>query len=109
MSSKAFARILRAAPALKKDLAPVSEPPGSSLSTLTLLLFAFLGGVILNVMPCVLPVLSIKLLGLVKQAGHAHPRIVRHSLLSAAGIIASFLVLAGIAVAANAGGRAAGW
>ncbi len=60
-------------------------------------------------MPCVLPVLSIKLLGLVQQSGHAYSRIARNSLLSAAGIITSFLGLGAIAVAAKAGGRAVGW
>jgi suppressor for copper-sensitivity B len=60
-------------------------------------------------MPCVLPVLSIKLLGLVKQSGHAHSLIARNSLLSAAGIVVSFLGLGAIAVTAKEGGRAVGW
>ncbi len=85
------------------------ERPGRAFHGDSILLLAFLGGIILNVMPCVLPVLSVKLLGLINQAGHTRRTIARNSLLSAAGIIASFLVLALVAVLANAGGRAVGW
>jgi len=110
-SGKTDDQIRRAAPVVVKNLLPVSETPAPlrSLSIATLLLLAFCGGIILNVMPCVLPVLSIKLLGLVKQSGHAHALIARNSLLSAAGIVASFLGLGALAVAAKEGGRAVGW
>jgi suppressor for copper-sensitivity B len=110
-AQKSDADILRGAPKVVKNLLPVNEAPAAQtpLSLLTLLLFAFFGGLILNVMPCVLPILSIKLLGLVQQSGHAHPVIVRNSLLSAAGILTSFLALGGVAVAAKIGGRAVGW
>jgi len=110
-SGKTDDQIQRAAPLVVKKLLPVSEAPAPprSLSIMTLLLLAFGGGIILNVMPCVLPVLSIKLLGLVKQSGHAHALIARNSLLSAAGIVASFLGLGALAVAAKEGGRAVGW
>ncbi len=57
-------------------------------------LFAFLGGVILNVMPCVLPVISLKIFGFVQQAGDDRARILRMGLVYAAGIMASFLVIA---------------
>ena len=57
---------------------------------------ALLGGLILNLMPCVLPVLSLKLLSVVGQGGARAPREVRVGFLaSAAGILVSFLVLAG--------------
>jgi len=104
-------QIRRAAPAVRKNLLPVAEAPAPprSLSIAMLLLLAFCGGIILNVMPCVLPVLSLKLLGLVKQSGHAHALIARNALLSAAGIVASFLGLGAISVAAKEGGRAVGW
>jgi len=103
--------IERTAPVVAKNPVPLAEPPPARrpLSTVALILLAFAGGLLLNVMPCVLPVLSIKLLGLVQQAGHARRLIWRNAVLSAAGIIASFLGLGVVAVAAKAGGRAVGW
>ncbi len=74
-----------------------------------LLLFAVLGGVVLNLMPCVFPVLSIKAIGLVEQA-KKHPRTVRtKGLVFAAGVIVSMLTLAGILLILRAGGDAIGW
>jgi len=110
-TEKSDESIQRAAPTVVKNLMSIAETPAAPnpLSLSALLLLAFFGGLLLNVMPCVLPVLSIKLLGLVKQAGHAHDLIVRNSLLSAAGIITSFLALGMVAVFAKAGGRAVGW
>jgi len=101
--------IMRSAPVVRKDAWPSSEKQGAPLSTLTLLLFAFLGGLLLNVMPCVLPVLSIKLLGLLQHSGQARATIVRNALASAAGIIGSFMALALAAIAARNTGHAIGW
>ena len=85
-------------------LAPTSE---NGLGTI--LLLAVLGGLILNLMPCVLPVLSIKLLGVVKHGG-GNGRQVRLSFMaSALGIITSFLVLAGSLIALKNAGMAVGW
>ena len=67
------------------------------------LLFAFLGGLILNAMPCVLPVLSLKILGLVEQSGDSPKVIWRHGLIYTAGVLASFLVFAIILVALQQG------
>ncbi len=73
------------------------------------LLLALLGGLILNLMPCVLPVLSLKLLNLVGHGG-APPGTVRAGFLAtAAGIVFSFLVLAASAVAVKALGMSIGW
>lgn len=78
-------------------------------SLLTILGLAILGGLILNLMPCVLPVLSIKLLSVIKH-GDSDPRTVRLSFLaSAAGILTAFLVLAGTLVALKSGGALVGW
>ncbi len=72
-------------------------------------LLAFLGGIVLNLMPCVFPVLSIKVLSLVKHSGYG-PALVRlNGLAYAAGVIGSFLVLAGILLAVRAGGAEVGW
>ncbi|MDP9084679.1 MAG: thioredoxin family protein [Pseudomonadota bacterium] len=74
-----------------------------------LLLFALLGGLILNLMPCVFPVLSIKAMGLVEQAKR-HPATVRaKGAAFAAGVIGSMLGLAGALLALRAGGEQIGW
>lgn len=80
---------------------------GSTLTLGAALLFAFIGGLILNVMPCVLPVLSIKALGL---AGGAHAKTARRDgLMFFAGVMATFLALGGALVALMSAGLAAGW
>ncbi|MEP6883809.1 MAG: protein-disulfide reductase DsbD domain-containing protein [Gammaproteobacteria bacterium] len=74
-----------------------------------LLLFAILGGLILNLMPCVFPVLSIKAIGLVEQA-RKHPAAVRtKGLVFAAGVISSMLCLAALLLVLRAGGEQIGW
>ena len=74
-----------------------------------MLLLAMLGGLILNAMPCVLPVLSLKLFGLVKSAGEGRRPVIFGSLATAAGILLSFWLLAAAAVAARSAGQAVGW
>jgi thiol:disulfide interchange protein len=83
-----------------------AKPAGSLALTLLLALF---GGLVLNAMPCVLPVLSLKLFGLVRSAGHGRAEVVRGTLATAAGILASFLAMAAAAVAFRAAGAAVGW
>ena len=78
-------------------------------SLLLFLLMAFVGGILLNVMPCVLPLLSVKALGLVKQAGQDKKAILKHSWLYVAGIEVSFLVLALIIILLQTSGRLMGW
>ena len=75
----------------------------------SVLLIAFLGGLILNIMPCVLPVLSIKLAGVLGHGKAALPQIRRSFLLSASGIILSFLLLGGILLLMRQTGAAIGW
>ena len=70
---------------------------------------ALVGGLILNLMPCVFPVLSIKVLSLVKQAGESADRVRWHGLAYTAGVLASFLALAGLLLALKAGGASIGW
>ncbi|MGY6555116.1 MAG: protein-disulfide reductase DsbD family protein [Wenzhouxiangella sp.] len=71
-----------------------------------ILLLALAGGVLLNLMPCVFPVLSIKAMSLVSGAGHDQRG---HGLAYTAGVVLSFGVLAGVLVALRAGGEALGW
>ena len=80
----------------------------SELGLLTALLFALLGGVILNLMPCVFPVLSLKVLALTQHSGSARERW-SSALAYTAGVVLSFLALAGMLMAARAGGEQLGW
>jgi thiol:disulfide interchange protein len=82
---------------------------GNSAGTLVLLLSALLGGLILNLMPCVLPVLSLKLFSLIKQAGESRKRLLMLGSATTVGILASFWLLAAIVAAVKAGGGNAGW
>ncbi len=75
--------------------------PGWALA----LLLALAGGVLLNLMPCVFPVLSIKAMSLVSGDGHQRS----HSIAYTAGVVASFAALAGVLLALRAGGEAIGW
>jgi DsbC/DsbD-like thiol-disulfide interchange protein/cytochrome c biogenesis protein CcdA len=92
------------APTTGTDAAVPLTQPGF----LTALLFALLGGVILNLMPCVFPVLSIKILSLTQHAGDARQRWTG-ALAYTAGVVLSFLALAGLLIAARAGGEQLGW
>ena len=82
---------------------------GNSAGTLILLLSALFGGLILNLMPCVLPVLSLKLFSLIKQAGESRSRLLALGSATTVGILVSFWLLAAIVAAVKAGGGNAGW
>lgn len=84
-----------------------APPPARSLSAI--LLLALLGGFILNGMPCVLPILSLKLFGLVQASGKSKRSIRVGALATTAGILVSFWALAGAAVLARQAGTAIGW
>lgn len=98
--------------------APAARPPGGE-ARLTApvaatglggtLLLAFLGGLILNLMPCVFPVLGIKILGFVNQAGHQRGKIVAHGLVFTLGVLLSFWTLAGVLALLRASGDQLGW
>jgi thiol:disulfide interchange protein DsbD len=75
----------------------------------TALLFALLGGIILNLMPCVFPVLSIKVLALVNQTRISRHRRHLHGIAYTLGVLAFFGVIAGIVLAFKAGGTEFGW
>jgi thiol:disulfide interchange protein/DsbC/DsbD-like thiol-disulfide interchange protein len=83
---------------------PLAQP-----SLLLMLAYAFIGGLILNIMPCVLPVIAIKILSFVNQS-RSDPRQIRKlGLVYAAGVLTSFLALAALAIAVKTTGRQAGW
>ena len=94
---------------LSATVAAAKPDQQTDASVPLLLLSAILGGLILNLMPCVFPVLSIKAMGLVEQA-KKHPATVRaKGLVFAAGVIASMLCLAAVLLALRAGGEQIGW
>ncbi|MGB7489662.1 MAG: protein-disulfide reductase DsbD domain-containing protein, partial [Thermoanaerobaculia bacterium] len=84
-----------------------SQKPPTSLPLI--LLLGVVGGLILNAMPCVLPVLSLKIFGLVKSAGKGRSQVVVGSLATALGILLSFWALALAAILARSAGAAVGW
>lgn len=79
------------------------------ISLFTALLFALLGGIILNLMPCVLPVLSIKVLFLVRHSGMSARARHQHGLAYTAGVLACFAAFAAIVLAFKTGGAELGW
>jgi thiol:disulfide interchange protein len=97
-----------AAPA-PRPAAPAARAGARPGSLAAMLLIAVLGGLILNAMPCVLPVVSLKVFGLVRSAAQGRREVVRSALAIAAGILVSFAALAALAVAAAAAGAAVGW
>lgn len=93
------------------ELRRAAAPPGRSLGPDAALavLLAFLGGLLLNLMPCVLPVLSLKVSGLLRDA-RADPRArAARGIAYAAGVLVSFWAIAGLLLVLRAGGAAAGW
>jgi thiol:disulfide interchange protein DsbD len=91
--------------------APSTAAAGSTAPTMTLLAAlgaAFLGGLILNLMPCVFPVLSLKLIGLAQHRTHSGP-MAAHGIAFAVGVILSFVLLAGLLIALQHAGSALGW
>lgn len=93
-------------------VSPAANSPTSAAGTAALplmLLYAFIGGLILNIMPCVLPVIALKILGFVSEA-RSEPRRVRNlGFIYALGVLVSFLALAGIVIGVKAAGHHAGW
>ena len=94
---------------LEASASDAAENSAASAGIIALLFFAFLGGMILNLMPCVLPVLSLKLFSLIKQAGESRGRLLALGGATTAGILCSFWVLAAVVAAVKAGGGSAGW
>lgn len=84
-----------------------ATPDGAAL--FTYLGFALIGGLILNIMPCVLPVIAIKVMSFLEQAQDSPARVRLLGLTFSAGIISSFLALALVVIALKAGGQSIGW
>lgn len=82
---------------------------GGDRSLIVIILFAMLGGLILNLMPCVFPVLSIKVLNLTAKGNASSGQKKMHGLAYTAGIVLTFMVLASVLLVLRAGGEAVGW
>jgi thiol:disulfide interchange protein DsbD len=83
--------------------------PTATRGIFTFLLFGFLGGIILNLMPCVLPVISLKIFGFIQHAGQSRQKILRSGLAFTIGIFAWFIVLALLLIVLKAAGREVTW
>ena len=82
---------------------------GMQGSLLVYLLLALVGGLLLNIMPCVLPVIALKIFGLVRMAGDDPHRVRKLGWSFSAGILVSFLVLASFVIVLQAAGQRVGW
>ncbi len=99
------------------DKPQAASPKNSEVTTMNavhpvlwqMIAFAFLGGLILNLMPCVLPILSIKILGFVEQAGKSKDHLRQHGWAFFFGVMVSFWTLAGALLILRAGGEKLGW
>lgn len=92
--------------------AATTEPPTAgtaSLSFTTALFFAFLGGLVLNLMPCVFPVLSIKALKLLELRSKGYSSAAFHGIAYTAGVLVSFAIIGGILIAVQFAGGESGW
>jgi thiol:disulfide interchange protein/DsbC/DsbD-like thiol-disulfide interchange protein len=103
------------APAASPSAAPArgATAPANSAASSTGLAqsaaFAFLGGLLLNLMPCVFPVLFIKALALVRSSGEERHKLRTHGFVYAAGILVSFWALVGVLLGLRAAGSHLGW
>ncbi|MCW5609408.1 MAG: thioredoxin family protein [Rubrivivax sp.] len=88
--------------------AVVTPPPAPAIGLGLALLFALVGGALLNLMPCVFPVLSLKVLGFATHAGERR-QLLAGGLAYTAGVVLSFVALAALLLALRAGGEQLGW
>jgi len=96
------------------EVEPAPEELADERSTgwqevLKYLIFAFLGGLILNITPCVLPILPIRIMAIINQAQKDRSKVFKHVMVYTIGVLISFAVLAGIFIAIQAAGQSAGW
>lgn len=109
--------LVTAVPASAANLASVTalaaaggaSAEGGGPGLISIIFFALAGGLILNLMPCVFPVLSLKALSLASKGQAEHSEQRKHGLSYTAGIIVTFMLLATVLIALRAGGEAVGW
>lgn len=112
---KSFSGILIGPSAVEIPNTQLASPPAQSLpfsKYLPILGGMLLGGLILNLMPCVFPVIGLKIMGFVQQAGHDRRKIALHGIIFTSGVLLSFAVISGIlfvARTAAADANSIGW
>lgn len=105
-----FVSVEAVAPSSAAALAQAAPPVSGRESSIWLMaLFAFIGGAILNLMPCVFPVLALKVLGLVNASSVSLREQRAHGLSYTLGVVVSFLAMASLLLALRAAGEALGW
>lgn len=126
LSGKPFPALAVDLPITSGDLSEVPDQPvsnhlpsippatdasitGASPSLGGSLFLAFLGGLILNLMPCVFPVIGIKIMGFVSQADADRRKISLHGIVFAVGVVVSFWTLVGVFLALRSAGESLGW
>ena len=90
-------------------MTPVMANDGGAKTLFGALCLAFVGGLLLNIMPCVLPVIALKILGFVSQAKESPGRVRTLGVIYGIGVLASFLVLAGVAIGVQRVGGVFSW
>ncbi|MFC0152596.1 protein-disulfide reductase DsbD family protein [Xanthomonas dyei] len=96
------------APTAAADNSQRTQPPHTDKGLLAMLALALLGGLVLNLMPCVLPILSLKVLGLA-HSGESRSHARSHAIWYSLGVLVSFAAIGGLVIALRAAGQAAGW
>ncbi|WP_311239395.1 MULTISPECIES: protein-disulfide reductase DsbD [unclassified Xanthomonas] len=96
------------APTAAADNPQRTQPPHTDKGLLAMLALALLGGLVLNLMPCVLPILSLKVLGLA-HSGESRSHARSHAIWYSLGVLVSFAAIGGLVIALRAAGQAAGW
>jgi thiol:disulfide interchange protein/DsbC/DsbD-like thiol-disulfide interchange protein len=100
---------------LPTDQLGVPGAPTESVSSaptvgfVTAIVFAFIGGLLLNIMPCVFPVLSIKILSFIEHSGNDSKSTQRHGLAFCLGVLVSFWIVAALLLSVRVGGEQLGW
>jgi thiol:disulfide interchange protein/DsbC/DsbD-like thiol-disulfide interchange protein len=100
---------LRSAYGIDPAVTALASAKGPALPLWQALLWGLLGGLILNLMPCVFPILAMKAMALARLSGAARAEVRAHAASYTAGVLASFLALGGLLVAMRAAGVVAGW
>ncbi|MGI4852626.1 MAG: protein-disulfide reductase DsbD family protein [Janthinobacterium lividum] len=95
--------------AVKTASTGVASGSAAGVTALSAVAFAFVGGMLLNLMPCVFPVLFLKALSLLQTSTEERSRVRTHGLAYTAGIIASFWLVVAVLLVLRAGGKQFGW
>ncbi len=86
-----------------------TDGPSTDINLFAYLLFAFLGGLILNLMPCVLPVISLKLFGLIAHRDEDNQSILKHNMSYTLGVIGTFILFGFTVLFLKSSGEKIGW